>query len=156
MVRDEKRKERNGLKRTLKQQLPQQHTDTSLHPAAKSSQEDKECSPTSIPFRASSIYTSCSRPSASPRLPRGVSACPDVQLFMPSKFPTSSWPELHMLRFNRGGRHFHLNCLRLVENKEGKIDPIRSFNRPFIVSPPNWIEVEHLRWQNDVATCVYM
>lgn len=47
------------------------------------------------------------------------------------------------------------NSLRLVENKEGK-DPMRSFNRPFIVSPPNWVEVAHLRWQNDVATCVYM
>ncbi|KAI4804057.1 hypothetical protein KUCAC02_025701 [Chaenocephalus aceratus] len=53
---------------------------------------------------ASFIYTSCSRSSASPLLPRGISACPDVQLFIWSS-DKSSWPVLHILQMNRGGRH---------------------------------------------------
>lgn len=73
-------------------------------PASKSSQEDNGCLSTAVPFRASFIYTSCSQSSASPLLPRGISACPDVQLFMWSR-DKSSWPALHVLNMNRGGRH---------------------------------------------------
>lgn len=56
------------------------------------------------PSGASFIYTSCSRSSASPLLPRGISACPDVQLFVWSS-DKSSWAAFHILRTNRGGRH---------------------------------------------------
>lgn len=73
-------------------------------PASKSSQEDNGCLSTAVPFRASFIYTSCSQSSASPLLPRGISACPDVQLFMWSR-DKSSWPALHVLNMNGGGRH---------------------------------------------------
>lgn len=75
-----------------------------LKPTSKSSQEDNGCLSTAVPFRASFIYTSCSRSSASPLLPRGISACPDVQLFMWSSDKTS-WPSLHILQMNRGGRY---------------------------------------------------
>lgn len=53
-----------------------------LKPPWKSGQEDNGCLSTAVPFRASFIYTSCGRSSASPLLPRGIPACPDVQLFM--------------------------------------------------------------------------
>lgn len=60
-------------------------------PTSKSSQEDNGCLSTAVPFRASFIYTSCSHSSASPLLPRGVSAGADVQLFIWDR-DKSSWP----------------------------------------------------------------
>lgn len=85
------------------------------------SREDKECSPTSVPFRASSIYTLCSRPSAFPRLPRGASACPDVQLFMPSSFYVQLAWAPHAQVQQRGSPHPPRLSGARRKNKERKI-----------------------------------
>lgn len=122
MVRDDNRidrRERNGLKRTFKRQL-QQHTDTSLHPAAKAAKRTRSArrppspsGPRPFTRRAAGPRPPLGSPEAS--LPAQMCSC------LCRAVSTSSWPERHMLRFNRGGRHFYQKRLRLVENKEEKI-----------------------------------
>lgn len=99
---DEEQEQEN--KKRSKKNLELSESKKKLKPTSKSSQEDNGCLSTAVPFRASFIYTSCSRSTASPLIPRGVSACPDVQLFMWSS-DKSSWPALHIPKVNRGGRH---------------------------------------------------
>lgn len=77
-----------------------------IKPALKISQEDDGCLSTGIPFRASFIYTSRCRSSASLLLPKGIPACPDVQLFMWSRAMRAAGLKLHISRMNRRGRIF--------------------------------------------------
>lgn len=77
-----------------------------IKPALKISQEDDGCLSTGIPFRASFIYTSRCRSSASLLLPKGIPACPDVQLFMWSRAMQAAGLKLHIPRMNRRGRIF--------------------------------------------------
>lgn len=100
----EDKENKRDLKKEEKKTLELSESKKKLKPSPKSSQKDNGCLSTAVPFRASFIYTSCSRSSASPLFPRGTSACPDVQLFMWSS-GKSSWPALHILETNRGGRH---------------------------------------------------
>ncbi|KAF3845018.1 hypothetical protein F7725_008181 [Dissostichus mawsoni] len=70
---------------------------------------------------ASFIYTSCSRSSASPLLPRGISACPDVQLFIWSS-DKSSWPVLHISKRTEGSPFCRQTALE--EQLAGSGNPI--------------------------------
>jgi len=98
MKRKNKRKKKVHKRKSHYFQLSE--SKKKLKPTSKRSQEDNGCLSTAVPFRASFIYTLCSRSSASPLLPQGIPAFPDVQLFMWSS-DKSSWAA-HLQSEQRG------------------------------------------------------